>query len=153
LLISADYQAAVDIDAIRLQHESISELAAALAAEVSKPSYSPVAAIRWKLARELIAHLAVEDRWLYPTLIASPDHEAAETAKQFKDEMGGLSDVFTAYMRKWSDQQIASEWSTYCAETKSFLASLKDRVARENRELYPLITAARGAGNLGHPFT
>ena len=80
----------MDIDAIRLQHDSISESATALAAAVSNSTYSPVAAIRWKLARELIAHLAVEDRWLYPALIAGADKKAADTAKRFKDEMGSL---------------------------------------------------------------
>jgi hypothetical protein len=138
----------MDIETIRLQHDSISEHAAALAAAVSKPDYSPVAAIRWKLARELIAHLAVEDRWLYPTLIASPDRKTADTAKRFKNEMGGLADAFTNYMGKWNDQRIVAEWPAYCAETKTLLAALTKRVRRENKDLYPLATAARRAGNL-----
>jgi hypothetical protein len=132
----------MNIDVIRLQHDSISEHAVALAAAVSKPTYSPVAAVRWKLARELIAHLAVEDRWLYPALIASTDQKAADTAKIFKNEMGGLAGTFTSYMGKWNDQRIVAEWPAYCAETKALLASLTNRILRENNELYPLATTA-----------
>ncbi|MCW6537672.1 hemerythrin domain-containing protein [Sphingomonas lycopersici] len=133
----------MDMDGIRRQHDSISEHAGRLAAAVSNPTYSPVAAIRWKLARELIAHLAVEDRWLYPAFIASSNQRAADTAKQFKDEMGGLADVFTNYMSKWTDQRIAAEWAAYCDETKALLAALADRILRENNELYPLASAVR----------
>jgi hypothetical protein len=138
----------MDIDAIRLQHDSISEHAAALMAAVSNPTYVPVAAIRWKLARELIAHLVVEDRWLYPALITTMDRKTADIAERFKDEMGGLAGAFTSYMSKWNDQRIVAEWPAYCAETKTLLASLANRILRENGELYPLATAA---GRVGRP--
>lgn len=138
----------MDMDVIRLQHDSISKHAAALAAAVSKSTYSPVAAIRWKLARELIAHLAVEDRWLYPAFIASGDRRSADTAKRFKDEMGGLASTFTSYMGKWTDQRIAAEWPAYCDETKVLLSALEKRILREDKELYPLATAVRCAEKL-----
>jgi iron-sulfur cluster repair protein YtfE (RIC family) len=138
----------MDFDVIRRQHDSISEHAAALAVAVSKPIYSPVAAIRWKLARELIAHLAVEDRWLYPALMAGMDKKASDTAKRFKDEMGGLAGTFTNYVAEWNDQRIAAEWKVYCDETKALLASLKNRILLENKELYPLATATCRTGSL-----
>ncbi len=137
----------MDIEALKQQHDSISKSATALATAVSKSSYSPVAAIRWKLARELIAHLAIEDRWLYPMLIAGTEQKTAATARRFQDEMGGLAATFTNYMAKWSDQRIASEWPAYCAETRILVAALTNRIERENKELYPLARASAYAGS------
>jgi hypothetical protein len=96
----------------------------------------------------LIAHLAVEGRWLYPALIASMDQKAADTAKRFKHELGGLAGTFTSYMSKWDDQRIATEWPAYCDETKALLASLKNRILRENKKLYPLAATASRTGSL-----
>jgi hypothetical protein len=138
----SNYSMGMDAEAIRIQHDSIAEHAAALAAAISQPTYTPVATIRWKLARELIGHLAVEDRLLYPALIGSVDQRTSTVARRFKEEMGGLSSTFTSYMREWTDQRITAEWSAFCSETRALLAALSNRIARENNELYPLANQA-----------
>ena len=59
----------MDMMALRGQHEQIS-LTARQLAQATSDTATPqsVAALRWSLARQLIAHLALEDRILYPAM-------------------------------------------------------------------------------------
>ena len=134
----------MDMVALRAQHEQISLTARQLAQATSNSSIpQSVAALRWPLARQLIAHLALEDRILYPAMQQSPDLTARKTAAQLQSETGALADRFTRYMADWSDDRIAREWPAFCAETRLILAALAERVDRENRTLYPLADQQR----------
>jgi hypothetical protein len=87
----------------------------------------------------LIGHLKLEDWALYPRLIDSGDHEISAAGEAFKDEMGGLAPAFLAYCDKWTATTIAAQWESYCSDTRGLLDALNDRLARENRELLPLL--------------
>ena len=134
----------MDLTALRGQHEQIS-LSARQLAQATSDTATPqsVAALRWSLARQLIAHLALEDRILYPAMQRAPDVAVRKTAAQLQSETGALADRFTRYMADWSDDRIAGEWSVFCAETRLILAALAERVDRENRTLYPLADEQR----------
>lgn len=130
---------------LRAQHEQIMRLAAELRRAVDRDAQSqPVAALRWRLARELITHLAVEDKLVYPSLTRSADAAAARTAAGLKAEIGGLAEAFTTYMTQWSDSRIAREWEGFCRETRTILDALADRVSRESEMLYPLLEDEAG---------
>ncbi len=132
----------MNIDELRGQHERIMRLAADLHRAVTQgEEIQPVAALRWLLARELIAHLALEDRLLYPSLLRSPDTETAGTAAHLKTEMGGLASEFTAYMARWNDLRVVREWPAFRSETRTILDKLADRIQRENQTLFPLADA------------
>lgn len=137
----------MNVDELRGQHDRIEALAAALRQAVDgHEAPQPVAAIRWHLARQLLAHLAVEDRLFYPSMMRSADADAAKTATAFRAEMGRFSGDFTAYMARWSEGRIARDWPGFCDETREILTGLEDRIRRENAALYPLAMApARAA--------
>lgn len=126
----------MDIDALRAQHNELAELAHQLLAVIAREQPQKVAALRWRLARLLIAHLSVEDRYLYPAMIAQAG-PAMPVAKRFRGEMGGLATEFTAYLRRWTDQDIARQWAIFREDTQRLLNALIDRIRRENEELYP----------------
>jgi iron-sulfur cluster repair protein YtfE (RIC family) len=129
----------MNVEALRKQHEDIGALADQLSQAVSDPAERrPVAALRWRLARELIAHLAIEDRYLYPAMIARCGSEGAKVAARFRAEMGDLAERFTEYMAGWSDPRIAEDWPGFRDETRAILATLAHRIALENDALYPL---------------
>lgn len=137
----------MNVGELRAQHERIMRLAAELRRAVDRGGErQPVAALRWGLARELIAHLAIEDRLLYPNLLRSSDPAAASLAARFKSELGGLGEAFTAYMTQWTDSRIAREWEIFCGETRAILDALAERVARETESLYPLLDDAAEQG-------
>lgn len=112
-----------------------------------------VGAIRWRLARELIGHLAVEDRWFYPWVIGRGAPETVQLALAMKAEMGDLADMFARYMADWTDQRIASEWPAFRRDTETIQKALRDRIGRENGQLYPLCdpgrTGDQGLGDQG----
>ncbi|MDR7156028.1 iron-sulfur cluster repair protein YtfE (RIC family) [Sphingobium xenophagum] len=137
----------MDMAGLREQHKQIS-LTARQLAQATSDTTAPqsVAALRWSLARQLIAHLALEDRILYPKMQRSANPLARKTALQLQGETGALAEGFTRYMAAWSDDRIAREWPAFCAETQAILATLTQRVDRENRTLYPLADEHQGAG-------
>lgn len=129
----------MDIELLKAQHEELEQSAAALLEAVSSEARQSIAPLRWRFARLLIAHLAVEDRFFYPRIIAGDDTAAAQVALRFQQEMAGLSDMFSQHMAKWTDDLIGKDWSGYSREVKDILARLQQRIDRENRELYTLM--------------
>lgn len=131
---------------LRRQHEEIGLTANLLARAISDDRQPQgVARLRWQLARQLMAHLALEDRILYPALMRSVDTVARERTATLMKETGALADRFAVYMASWSDDLIAGQWSDFCAETRLILNALNERIERENRLLYPLAdTGAEG---------
>jgi hypothetical protein len=95
--------------------------------------------LRRELVSTLLAHLKLEDWGLYPRLIDSGDPEVAAAGAMFKEEMGGLAPAFLAYSNKWNAATIAADWAGYCADTRGILDALTNRLARENRDLLPLL--------------
>lgn len=126
---------------LRRQHADIMAIAAELASAVADEACpKSVGALRWRLARRLLAHLAIEDDHFYPAMLSHRDVAARVTASRFQSEMGTLSAAFTQYMAEWTDLQIAEHWPRFCTETRAILAALSKRVEQENGRLYPLAT-------------
>ncbi len=93
-----------------------------------------------KLLGKLSLHLAIEDRSLYPELQKSPDAEIATLGKRFETEMGGVADGMAAWGKHWSTPTaIQARPDRFVAETAAIVATLKNRIHRENQELYPAL--------------
>ena len=112
-----------------------------MTAQPNAPPQLPLFILRRKLASTLIGHLKTEDWVLYPSLVASADAQIASTARTFSEQMGGLAAAFIGYSDKWNANAIAADWPGYCRESRAILDALTHRIARENRELYPLLEA------------
>jgi len=108
------------------------------------PSQLELFELRRSLMQALIGHLKLEDWALYPRLIDSSDEQISATGRHFKEEMGGLAPAFLGYCEKWTANTIAADWPAYCADTRSLLDALSDRLNRENRELLPLLERLDG---------
>jgi hypothetical protein len=127
---------------LRTDHVELLDICKLLAGEIERdmpPSSLDLFTLRKRLTTRLIAHLKAEDWLLYPPLMESSDPEIAAVAREFVDEMGGLATAFNAYVEKWDALRINNEWPAYRAETRAIIAALGTRIARENRELYPLL--------------
>jgi hypothetical protein len=135
----------LDIAQLRAQHDELEMIAGELTGAIMAGKIGAVAAIRWHLARALIEHLAIEDRWLYPRLIGTAPSAAADMAIRFKEEMGDLSSVFTVYMANWTADRINREWPKFRQETMNIIAALQKRIGNENNELYPIVMAQNQA--------
>lgn len=95
------------------------------------------------LAGKLTVHLAMEDNALYPSLLK--DDKLRPLAERFMAEMGGISATFKEYVRKWPDAgAIEGQTADFIQETQRVFAILKERIIREDQELYPLVDALQG---------
>ncbi|MCI4588555.1 hemerythrin domain-containing protein [Sphingobium sp. BYY-5] len=132
----------MDLSDLRRQHEEIGLTAQLLTQAISDDRHPQgVAKLRWQLARQLMTHLALEDRIFYPALMRSTNPVVRERTMALQKEIGALSDRFAVYMASWSDDRIAHEWPGFCVETRSILDALSARIDCENRILYPLAQA------------
>lgn len=91
----------------------------------------------------LRAHLASEDEWLYPAMIASRDAAAAATASAFQADMGHLAQGLEDFNRRWScSAAIGADFGGFHRDALELFAAFDRRIAREDRDLYPLARAS-----------
>jgi hemerythrin-like domain-containing protein len=124
-------------------HNDVMTLAAAVERRLDPAGVAvdpaPVAADLVRLFGKFSVHLAVEDKSLYPRLTRDGDPTLRALASRFQDEMGGLTPRFEAYRKRWPGPlAIAKDPQGFIAETKAMLDQLKNRISRENAQLYPL---------------
>ncbi|HEY9552305.1 hemerythrin domain-containing protein [Allosphingosinicella sp.] len=126
---------------LRDEHKHISDVLKEFEEVLSQPGPPPAASLfelRNRLTRVLIGHLKAEDWVLYPSLLETATPYVAEAARQLIHEMGGLADAYNAYTRQWTAQAIAADWEGYRRDSAVVIRMLRKRIAREDRELYPL---------------
>lgn len=94
-----------------------------------------------QLSGILSIHLAAEDKYLYPSLKNSPDDKIRAVAIRYEKEMGHLAATYTAYRNQYSTaSRIEADPAGFTRETRRILQALSERLTREDRELYPLLT-------------
>ena len=92
-----------------------------------------------KLSGQIKIHLAMEDKNLYPKLIASPDENVQKVAKKYQEEMGGIGKVYRKYLDTWDSSDVLKENpQKFIIETNEIFKALKNRIECEEKELYPV---------------
>ena len=87
----------------------------------------------------LRSHLASEDEWFYPAMIASFDDRVSATAAEFQVDMGDLAERLEAFERRWSSSAvIRTRFARFRTEAFALFAAFDQRIAREDHMLYPL---------------
>lgn len=135
----------MDMGELHRQHQDIGLTTRALLAATEHPAQPEgTGRLRWQLARQLMTHLALEDRLLYPTLKRVSDRALREEFARLESEMGTLAKSFADYMARWNEDRVAREWPIFRIETQQILRILLERIAREDR-LYRAAEADRTA--------
>lgn len=132
---------------MRAQHEHAERLfdelldrADRIAAAGDDQDAYPLSLCLAKIAGVLRTHFAIEDQVLYPALIGSPNSEVAVLARKFQLEMGHLADQFEHFLQRWGrSAEIAAALPRFRYESEMMFCAIRERIRRENRELYPLI--------------
>lgn len=138
----------MDVGELRKQHRQLGEIAAQLSRVVADDrALQSVGALRWQLARQLMAHLALEDRIFYPAVQRLPDEPARAMARRLQTETGRFAEIFAAYMTRWNDDRISREWAGFCSETREMLSAFGSRIDKEERLLFPLLEGRPGAAS------
>lgn len=89
------------------------------------------------LACELRGHLANEDSFIYPRMIAAKNTAMSEIARSFVAEFAVLRHDWGLYLGEWTGETIEADWENFRTETRSMMHRLAARVSAENELLYP----------------
>ena len=139
------------IDTLRAQHDAVEAMIGDLSANLAHHSSEADAdadayRLSLKLTRltgALRSHLATEAETLYPPMIESDHREAALAARVYRDEVTHLAARFDRFVDRWSDAEaIAAARRQFRFEAGMLFAALRDRIHRENRDLFPLAEEA-----------
>lgn len=96
-----------------------------------------------RLSGILRVHLAMEDQALYPRLAQHADEKLRTLASRYAEEMGSIQADFTDYLSRWPSRgAIAKDPEGFMKETRAVFTALRERIDREDEELYPLVDAA-----------
>jgi len=108
----------------------------------------PIALLLARWVSLLRSHLASEDEWLYPTLVALGGPCAAERVRAFETDMGHLAQRLESFDRRWpSSAVIAADFDRFRDEAFALFADFDRRIEREDRILYP-IAESIGVGTM-----
>jgi len=90
----------------------------------------------------LIAHLGVEEEFLYPYLLASNNPRIVRIARSIGPETGDMTSLWLGYRAKWTRGAVIRDWPAFRSATDDILGRLSRRIIRENRILFALADAA-----------
>ncbi|MEK6885563.1 MAG: hemerythrin domain-containing protein [Nanoarchaeota archaeon] len=87
----------------------------------------------------LIAHLALEDRMLYPSFEMSKFKEAQNLGKKFSTEMTAISKVAMIFFEKYNNMILSDllKNAKFKKEADLIITTVKRRVGIEESILYP----------------
>ena len=134
----------INLNNLNRQHERIIEEVKYLDKEIKKGSLSmntsEIAIHINKLAGQLKIHLIEEDKFLYPNLLKCQDDEIRKLANQYIEEMGDLVNTYTKFKNDYNvSSKIINNTDMFLKEIQRIIKALKDRITKEDNELYYLI--------------
>lgn len=134
-----------DLDLYRRQHRDLLAVASLLGDQADLGSVSSPGGTRdlrtqvADLSGKVMVHLQLEDRHLYPELMASPHDEVRVVAAAYRGSMGTLRATAEGFSRRWlRPAAIEQSPAAFTAELRALLHTLAERIASEDAELFPL---------------
>jgi hemerythrin-like domain-containing protein len=135
----------MNIDSLRNQHIMIRKIVSEIesiihAGDIVSQAFELSLKIG-QLSGSLVLHLKSEDDFLYPSLKHSASDKVRITAEEFNKEMGSLAQTFTDYKRTYMlATNIKNNTQKFLTETQLIISALKNRLDKEDRILYPLLS-------------
>lgn len=136
----------IHLETMLRQHDELRALADEYDRQLARPEpdLAALANCRWTLARLLSSHLAYEGAHLFPTL-NSGSESARQVARRMSAAVVGLGEHLQNHVREWTPAAIADDWAGYCRTSSKMLGLLRDHMAAEEVDLYPLLLIAKAA--------
>lgn len=127
---------------LKKQHEEMLTLIQTIEAAAVSPAKNAaeIAHDINALSGKMKIHLMSEDRFLYPSLAHSENPAIKTTAQQFNQEMGGLAEQFTLFVRQYNiSSKITDAQTAFLADSRNIFQIIRERMTREDHTLYPLL--------------
>ena len=133
----------MDIRTLKEEHLALLDLHSQMLALIDSTDClsTQIASLRWRFSRVLLAHLAREDKHLYPLLCAASDPKLAALATRYEREMGNIARLWQAFITDWPRDRMSREWSAFKQAARIILDALHTRILCEERDLYPRYAA------------
>lgn len=131
-------------DSLRQDHVDLLEVAREIRSRIAHDTLIDsvgLAQCRWRLARTVTQHLAMEDVHLYARLANDPRPEAVAISARFERELKPLLGAFNAHIVEWTADAVRKDWDGYRVNMAGLLDALEARIECEEAELYPLLAA------------
>lgn len=124
----------IDVQTCRDHHVVLRYLADELSREKRAGNIAPL--LR-RLRTVLLAHLKLEDDWLYPRLAQSANGIVRGKAERYRREMGGLRKQFDDLWNAWSGEGAAAAgFDAWQHQWRLFHEAIESRMATEDEDLY-----------------
>ncbi len=92
------------------------------------------------LIGKLNVHLAMEDEVLYPRLLNHKEESIRDKALKLQEEVGHIKQSFQSFGVRWPGYDpIKSAPGEFRNDVRNLLTQLRQRIAREDSELFPLV--------------
>lgn len=94
-------------------------------------------------------HIDVVDKNLYSKLLAHPDSDVKNTAKNFMSGSQEIKHIFNAYQKKWCVRRkdelgVGVDYDDFLKDTEGLFGLVLNRIQNEQERLYPLIREVTG---------
>lgn len=124
----------IDVQTCRDHHTVIRYLADEVAKE-DRPRN--IVSLLRRLRTVLLAHLKLEDDWLYPRLAQSTNTIVRGKAERYRREMGGLRSDFDRMWNEWSREgAIEADPQGWERQWQAFREAIESRISIEDGDLY-----------------
>ncbi len=135
----------IDTTNLERQHQDFLDLMDKMAIHKSeqqvKDNAGAISLLLSQLSGKLKIHTISEDKFLYPTLMSHTNLNVKTTSQGFHTEMGGLAKAFEDFKNNFATtNKIAASPAAFLTESHKVFITLRKRVERENKELYPLLS-------------
>ena len=106
-----------------------------------KDNAAAISLLLSQLSGKLNIHITTEDRFLYPDLMNHTNPKVKVMGQAFQSEMGGLAAAFVEFKNTFmTASKISNQPGTFLIESQKVFKVLNNRIVRENKELYPLLS-------------
>ena len=130
------------LDNLRSDHMEIlsiiAEIQRFLEPETVKQKAAAVQSLVARLTQKTLSHLLLEDKFFCQEMLISTHDETRNLAQQHIAHMGSMATQLKDYIQTWQcedDMRLLPE--RFCAESKTLLNFLQQRINREEQVLYP----------------
>jgi hypothetical protein len=133
------------IQTLKAQHSAVLRLVGTIDDALKQGDAQAVSTQLRQLQTALTAHLALEDRELYPGLIALgvelKDHNLESSARVFQGNMERVTEALVSFLSR--HEKPATDLAAFERDWRTIVGVLGARVRSEETSLYPLFEMAR----------
>lgn len=103
----------------------------------------------FELVNQAEEHLKLEDKFIYRTLLASPDQQVRNISNNFMSGGVEIKRVFADYLKKWCGKQRCKsltirDYDAFLEETREMFELVLDRIQDEQEKLFPMLRKVIG---------